>query len=73
MKILKIITFVLLALSVSACLKTRAELRGDNPDSDSAPAQSSPRTPNQVQDVQPQGQYVIDEIKQQMTMLQGRI
>ena len=29
--------------------------------------------PNAVQDVQPQGLYAIDEIKQQMTILQGRI
>jgi TolA-binding protein len=72
MKTLKVLACLTLLVSFSSCLKTRAELRGDTPDSDQAP-QAARGTPNQVQDVQPQGQYVIDEIKQQMTMLQGRI
>jgi TolA-binding protein len=72
MKILKVLAYLTLALSLSSCLKTRAELRGDTPDSEPAPAQAAPRA-NSVQDVQPQGSYAIDEIKQQMTTLQGRI
>jgi TolA-binding protein len=70
MKILKVLAYLTLIFSLSSCLKTRAELRGDTPDSDQTAA--APR-PNPVQDVQPQGSYAIDEIKQQMTMLQGRI
>jgi tol-pal system protein YbgF len=59
-----------LLVSQSACLKTRAQLRGDAPDSD---AQYSRPIPNQVQDVQPQGQYVIDEMKSEITRLEGRV
>lgn len=52
------------AVLLSGCLKTRAQLKGDD---DSIPA------PQQVQDVRPQGQYVMDEMKQEITRLTGRI
>jgi TolA-binding protein len=55
-----------LMLSLSGCLKTRAQLK-DSDDEDAQPR------PAQVQDVQPQGQYVIDEVKSEITRLTGRL
>ncbi|HLE01030.1 MAG TPA: tetratricopeptide repeat protein [Bdellovibrionota bacterium] len=62
--------FLLLALTLlnSACLKTRAQLKEDSSSDDV----SNP-VPAKVQDVQPQGQYIIDEIKGELTRLTGRI
>src|SRR4051812_47936891 len=61
-----LISFLLvLAASLSGCLKTRAQLREDQDDARPEPAH--------VEDVKPQGQYVIDELKSEMTRLQGRI
>jgi TolA-binding protein len=57
--------------SLTGCLKTRAELRGDTPDSDTP--QTTKPVSNPVSDVQPQGQYAMDEIKQEMVRLEGRI
>jgi tol-pal system protein YbgF len=54
------------ALTLTGCLKTRAQLKDD-------PDESGKAVPAQVQDVQPQGQYVIDEMKNEMTRLNGRI
>lgn len=59
-----------LALTASGCLKTRAQLRDEGSDDRDGPGRP---VPAQVQDVQPQGQYVIDEIKGEMTRLTGRI
>jgi TolA-binding protein len=59
---------VLATLILSGCLKTRAQLRGEADDY----ASSAP-VPAQIQDVQPQGQYAIDEIKSEITRLNGRI
>lgn len=58
------------AMSQSACLKTRAQLREESghDEENHAPTQAAP-----VQDVQPQGQYVIDEIKGEFTRLEGRV
>jgi len=56
-------------VSQTACLKTRAQLRGDDDDS----AQTAKPIPNAVSDVQPQGQYAVDEIKTTMTTLEGRV
>lgn len=54
-------------LMLSGCLKTRAQLRDDG---DSGPQQPEKA---QVEDVRPQGQYVIDEVKSEITRLEGRI
>lgn len=65
-------TYLLLALIVltqSACLKTRAQLRDEGHDEDTAPR----GTPAKVQTVEPQGQYVVDELKSEITRLNGRI
>ncbi len=53
----------------SSCLKTRAQLREDSNDREGA--SSAPAQP--VQDVQPQGQYVIDEIKDEITRIEGKL
>ncbi len=59
-----------LLLSISGCLKTRAQLKEDQPDD--APQTAQPKA-NPVQDVQPQGQYAMDEVKAEITRLNGRI
>ena len=60
-----------LVLSLSACLKTRAQLKGDE---ESPPtANSDGSIPNPVKDVQPPGGYAVDEIKSEMTRMNGRI
>lgn len=58
---------VLLLLSSSACLKTRAQLKDDDREA------SKPIPVQPAQEVRPQGQYVIDEIKAEITQLTGRI
>lgn len=60
------IAIVLLTFSLTGCLKTRAQLKQD-------PEDSKEPVPAQIQDVQPQGQYAIDEIKGEITRLTGRI
>ena len=57
-----------ICVATTGCLKTRAQLKDDSdgPEGASAPV-SSPAQP-----VQPQGQYVIDEIKAEITRLNGR-
>ncbi|HAR41340.1 MAG TPA: hypothetical protein DCS07_01710 [Bdellovibrionales bacterium] len=55
---------VVLMLTSSACLKTRAQIK-DEPEERGVSAK--------IQDVQPQGQYVIDEIKSEITRMSGRI
>jgi tol-pal system protein YbgF len=62
-----LIIFVALSLFATGCLKTRAQLREETPD-----------TPNQtmkgeVRNVEPAGSYAIDEIKNEITRLNGRI
>jgi len=63
-------TFLVLAVTLaifsSGCLKTRAHLKEE-------PEESGRGVPAKVQEVQPQGQYVIDEIKGEITRLNGRI
>lgn len=51
---------------LSGCLKTRAQLRDDPDDSKGVPTQPA-------QDVRPQGQYVIDEVKDEITRIEGRL
>jgi TolA-binding protein len=61
-----------LLVASAGCLKTRAQLKGES--GDESPAASAPAgSANPVQDVQPQGQYVIDEVKSELTRLNGRI
>jgi tol-pal system protein YbgF len=56
-----------LALSTSACLKTRAQLKDDGDDAGEKPVKAN------VQDVQPKDAYVIDEIKGEITRMTGKI
>jgi TolA-binding protein len=60
---------ITLCLTQAACLKTRAQLKEDGSD-DAAAAKPQPA---QVQEVQPEGRYAIDEIKGEMTRLEGRV
>lgn len=66
-------SLILIALSIAltqtACLKTRAQLREDG----DGGAYSPPVAAGKIQDVQPQGQYVIDELKSEFTRLEGRV
>lgn len=64
LSVLLIMNFVM-----TGCLKTRAQLREEGEDHDGPrPVQVQP-----AQDVQPQGRYVIDEIKEEMTHIVGRV
>ena len=58
-----------LALSTSGCLKTRAQLKEESEDKETS--KGVPAQP--LQEVQPQGQYVVDELKDEMTRMEGRI
>lgn len=58
-------------LGVSGCLKTRAQLRSDQPGTLSANPDTS--TPTRVEPVYGQGGYVIDELKAEIARLTGRI
>ncbi|HTL12277.1 MAG TPA: tetratricopeptide repeat protein [Bdellovibrionota bacterium] len=53
-----------LACSTGACLKTRAQLKDDD---------DSGSMPNQPEAVKPQGGYVVDELKSEITRLTGRV
>jgi tol-pal system protein YbgF len=55
---------LILTVGSSGCLKTRSQLKDD---SDPEPV------PSKVEPVQTQGGYAVDEIKQEMTRLTGRI
>ena len=52
---------------LSGCLKTRAQLRGEMPD------ESIPVAVQPAQDVAPQGRYILDEIKAEITKMEGRL
>jgi tol-pal system protein YbgF len=67
-----VITLVAISFAFSGCLKTRAQLRGDSPDDDNSGGASKPQ-PAQVTDVQPQGQYAMDELRAEVTRLDGRV
>lgn len=58
---------VFLMFGLSACLKTRAQLRdeGEEP--------HKPVSVQPVQEVRPQEHYVVDELKSEMTQLAGRV
>ncbi|MGK5087721.1 tetratricopeptide repeat protein, partial [Bdellovibrionota bacterium FG-2] len=68
MKNLRTVSFCLaLCLILSGCLKTRTQIKEEGGDETAKPVAAP------IQDVQPQGQYVIDEIKSEITRLTGRI
>lgn len=58
---------LVLLLSLSGCLKSRAQLREDG---DDAPVAAKPAA---VTDVAPQGSYALDEVKNEITRMDGRI
>ena len=67
-------TTFILAISQTACLKTRAQLREEGGDSGEPSGQSAAASANaKVSDLQPQGGYALDEMKGEMTRLQGRL
>lgn len=71
--------FTPLIVSVAACwlatgcLTTRSQLREQNDDDSAKSAQQATPQPAKVQDVQPAGNYALDEIKGEMTRIQGRV
>ncbi len=60
---------VYLSLSVCGCLKTRNQLREDLEEREAL----KPVAVQPAQDVQPQGQYVIEELKEEITRMSGRL
>lgn len=60
---------LILTLASTACLRTRAQLR-DEGDED---REAGKPVAAKVEDVQPQGQYVVDELKGELTRMNGRI
>ena len=71
-----VLTLLGVVLLNSACLKTRAQLRQDGDSAESSSSSSddghSPM-PAQVKEVKPEGGYVIDELKSELTRMNGRI
>ncbi|MDR3608213.1 MAG: tetratricopeptide repeat protein [Oligoflexia bacterium] len=71
--------FLSVLLAASGCLKTRAQLREDNTnpdDSTNRSAQANGATapqPGRIVDAQPQGAYAMDELRSELTQLQGRV
>jgi tol-pal system protein YbgF len=61
----------MITMGATGCLKTRAQLR-DEGGADDHDGSTKP-IPAQVQDVEPKGQYVIDEIKGELTRMTGRL
>jgi tol-pal system protein YbgF len=71
-----LVLLVALSLTATGCLKTRAQLHGDGDVVDDTTQRSADKTPGAsqpVQDVVPQGGYAIDEVKSEITRLEGRI
>ncbi len=69
-----VVKFVILALAVastsSACLTTRSQLKKTGIDGDDPVGATQPA---EVSDVEPKGNYALDEIKGEITRLNGRI
>lgn len=73
----------IVCLSLSACLKTRAQLRSESsgdglsdervPISDSSDSMRRPSSAPPVQDVKTHGEYAVEELKDEITRLTGRI
>lgn len=61
---------LLVALSLSSCLRTRAQMRDESYDREE-PTEVRPAEP--VRDVEPQGGYAIEELKSEFTRLAGKI
>ena len=57
-------TLVVSSLVFTGCLKTRAQLRDDD---------GTGPVPNRTEPVAPQASYAVDELKNEMTRMQGRI
>jgi TolA-binding protein len=70
-RILFVSVALLLTLPQTGCLKTRAQLREDGGEEGSS--RSLPAKAGSPQEVAPHGQYVIDEIKGELTRLSGRV
>src|SRR4051794_1625985 len=72
MKTSSTITLVILCACFvfSGCLKTRAQLRGESSEDREY---SRPVPAGEPQPVQPQGQYVIEELKNELTQINGRV
>ncbi len=64
-----VLALVGLSLTLSACLKTRSQLRDDSGEDNQI---SKPIPVQPVQEVH-HGQYVIDELKEEMTRMEGRL
>lgn len=56
-------------LTLSGCLKTRAQLKDQSDDQDGP----SRPVPSQVQDVRPQESYVVEELRSEVTRLTGKV
>lgn len=63
---LRAIVASLVLLTSTSCLKTRAQLREEQEEQRQA-------VPQQVQDVQPQGQYALEELKSEILRLTGKV
>lgn len=57
-----------ICVSLTGCLKSRIQFREDSEDQETSRPVSA-----QVQEVHPQGSYVLDEIKGELTRLNGRV
>jgi tol-pal system protein YbgF len=65
---------VLCSISATSCLKTRAQVREEESNTPSTDMQNkSAGIPAQVKDVDDHGSYALDEIKGELTRLNGRV
>jgi tol-pal system protein YbgF len=63
------LALVVMTLNSTSCLKTRGQIREDSDDREV----SKPIPVQAATEVQPQGQYVLDEIKAEFTRLEGKV
>jgi tol-pal system protein YbgF len=69
-----LVLLVLCSICTSSCLKTRAQVKEEESNTPSTETQpNSAGTPAQVKDVDEHDSYAIDEIKGEMTRMNGRI
>jgi tol-pal system protein YbgF len=70
-----LVLLVLCSVSATSCLKTRAQVREEEGNTPSTETQnrSGAGTPAQIKDVEDRGAYAIDEIKGEITRLNGRV
>jgi tol-pal system protein YbgF len=66
-----LVLLVLCSISATSCLKTRAQVREEESNTPSTDAHAG--VPSQVKDVDDHGSYALDEIKGELTRLNGRI